>query len=86
MYNRPSMRAAMIAGKMEKSNHIIWLTASASVMVITVCPAASVPEMNPEKPRNRATNEPLMAVPNFMAMVPEEKMTPVEDVPFFSVA
>ena len=35
---------------------------------------------------DQATNEPLMAVPNFMAMVPLEKMRPVLEVPFFSVA
>ena len=42
-------------------------------------------EEKPAKPRSSATREPLMAVPNFMAMVPEEKIRPVDEVPFFSV-
>ena len=80
------MMQAMIAGKIEKSIHIIRFTASASEMVMTVWPVASVPETKPAIPNSRATSEPLTAVPNFMAIVPLEKMTPVDDVPFFSVA
>ena len=37
-------------------------------------------------PRNKATSDPLIAVPNFCAIVPEEKIKPVEEVPFFCVA
>ena len=77
----------MAAGKSEKRAHTILRTASSLVMVITVSPVSSfVPEINPAIPRNRATSEPEIAVPNFYDMVPEEKMRPVEDVPFFSVA
>ena len=79
------MMQAIMAGKMEKMAHIMRLTASASVMVMTVWPLASVPEMKPATPSSRATSEPLMAVPNFMAIVPEEKMRPVDDVPFLAV-
>lgn len=78
---------AMAAGKSEKMSHIICCTDSSLVMVMTVCPVVgSVPDTNPAMPRSRATSEALMAVPNFCDIVPEEKMTPVEDVPFFSVA
>ena len=81
------MIKAIAAGNKEKSDHIILLTDSSLVIVITVSPvAASVPEMNPDKPKNNATSEPEIAVPNFCDMVPEENIKPVEDVPFFSVA
>ena len=83
---RTIMIMAMTAGKMENSAHIIALTASASVMDTTVSPSASVPDTNPAMPNSMATSEPLMAVPNFCDMVPEEKMRPVDDVPFFAVA
>ena len=42
--------------------------------------------MKPAMPNSRATSEPEMAVPNFCAIVPDEKMRPVDEVPFFSVA
>ena len=72
------MITAMTAGNNENKDQIICRTASASVMVMTVWSVTgSVPEMNPAKPRNRATSEPLMAVPNFCDIVPEEKMTPL---------
>ena len=81
------MMHPMIAGKMENSSQIISFTATGSVMVTMVLPVSgSVPEMNPERPNRRATNEPLMAVPNFCDIVPLEKITPVDEVPFFSVA
>lgn len=81
------MIAAIPAGKSEKSAHIIWRTESSSVMVITVSPVSSlVPEMNPAIPSSNATSAPDIAEPNFCAIVPEEKMSPVDDVPFFSVA
>ena len=72
-----------MAGKSENNAHIISCTAVSLVMVITVCPVASVPEMKPATPSSRATKEPEMAVPNFMAIVPDEKIRPVEEVPFF---
>lgn len=80
------MITTMRAGNMENNAHIILFTASMSVIVITVWPAASVPDINPANPNSKATSEPEMAVPNFMAIVPDEKMSPVDDVPFFSVA
>ena len=76
----------MTAGMIENNAHIISLTAAASVIVMMVCPASSVPDTKPESPQNKATNEPEIAVPNFMAIVPEEKIRPVDEVPFFSVA
>ena len=50
------MMQAMIAGKIEKSIHIIRFTASASEMVMTVWPVASVPETKPAIPNSRATS------------------------------
>ena len=55
-------------------------------MVTTVSPLASVPEMNPTTPSSMATSAPEMAEPNFCDIVPDEKIRPVDDVPFFSVA
>ena len=77
---------AMMAGKMEKSVHIILFTASGSVMVTVVWPVTSVPDTRPASPKNSATSEPLMAVPNFCDIVPLEKIRPVDEEPFFSVA
>ncbi len=77
----------MAAGNSEKMAQIIRWTAGSFVIVTTVWPVAgSVPEMKPARPRNSATNAPEMAEPNFCAIVPDEKIRPVEDVPFFSVA
>ena len=77
----------MAAGNREKRLQIIVWTEASLVIVITVCPvAASVPEMKPARPSRSATRAPEMADPNFWDMVPEEKMRPVEEVPFFSVA
>ena len=76
----------MAAGKRENRHQIIRWTAGSFVMVTTVWPVASVPETKPAMPRRRATRAPEMADPNYWAIVPEEKMRPVEDVPFFSVA
>lgn len=79
------MMQAMTAGKREKSSHIISFTATGSEMEIMVWPESSVNDTKPAKPSSKATSEPLMAVPNFIAMVPLEKIRPVEEVPFFSV-
>ena len=77
----------MAAGNSENRSQIICWTEASFVMVTTVWPVAgSVPEMKPERPRSMATRAPEMAEPNFCAIVPEEKMRPVEEVPFFSVA
>ena len=87
MYSNPIITPAIMAGKMENKHQIICFTDSISVMVITVSPVVgSVPDTKPEKPSNIATKEPLIAVPNFWAMVPLLKIRPVEEVPFFSVA
>ena len=83
---RAIMMTAITAGKMENSDQIMLFTDSASVIVMTVCPVASVPDTKPAMPSNRATNEPEMAVPNFCDIVPLEKIRPVDEVPFFSVA
>ena len=78
------MMTIMAAGKSENSAQTMLRTDSASVILTTVWPVAgSVPEMKPAMPSNRATSEPEMAVPNFCAIVPDEKMRPVDEVPFF---
>ena len=68
----------MAAGKRENSAQIILFTASGLVMVTIVSPSMSVPEEKPAIPRRRATRAPEMALPNFWAIVPEEKIRPVE--------
>ena len=80
------MMVAMMAGKSENNAQIMLVTAVISLMVMTVCPVASVPDTNPATPSSRATSEPEMAEPNFCDMVPEEKMRPVDEVPFWAVA
>ena len=80
------MTNAITAGNSENNAQTMLFTASTSVIVITVCPVASVPDTNPATPSSKATSEPLMAVPNFCDIVPLEKMRPVDDEPFFSVA
>lgn len=80
------MSEAMRAGMIENNAQIISRTDSSFVMVTTVLPASSVPEINPDKPSSKATKEPEIAVPNFCDIVPDEKMRPVDEVPFFSVA
>ena len=76
------MRAAMTAGNREKSDHTIVLTDSGSVIVTTVSPVfGSVVEMSPAMPRRRAMSEPEIALPNFCAIVPDEKIKPVDDAP-----
>ena len=79
----------MSAGKREKSAHTIVFTDSSqpSRICTTVWPvASSVVETRPAAPRSIAMSEPEMAPPNFCAIVPEEKMRPVDDAPNFSVA
>ena len=77
----------MTAGKRENSDHTIVSTESVIEAGSTiVLPMLSVIMLAPAKPRNKATSEPEMAVPNFWAIVPEEKIRPVDDVPFFCVA
>ena len=77
----------MAAGKRENRAQIMVWTEPRLVMVTTVWPVTvSVAETKPAKPRNIATRAPEMAEPNFWAMVPEEKIRPVEEVPFLAVA
>ena len=73
---------------MEKSIQIMFFTESmfSAAIVTTVCPSAFVPEMKPTAPSISATNAPEIADPNFCDMVPEEKIIPIEDVPFFSLS
>ena len=40
----------------------------------------------PAQPRKRVIRAPEIAEPNFWDIVPDEKIRPVEDVPFFRVA
>ena len=80
-FTKRSINAAIMAGNSEKSIQIIFFTASISVMVTS--PSL---ELNPAKPKNITTKAPEMAEPNFCDMVPDEKISPVLDVPFFSVA
>ena len=81
------IRMAIAAGNSEKRLHTIDSTESVIEAGSTlVLPMSSVIILAPARPRNRATNEPLIAVPNFWAIVPLEKIRPVDDVPFFSVA
>lgn len=78
------MRKAMAAGNSEKSDHTIVNTES--VMdegSMTALPKRSGTMRAPAKPSNKAIREPEMAVPNFCDIVPEEKISPVEEAPFF---
>ena len=81
------IRSAIAAGKREKRAQIIVWTEDRFAIVTTVSPVAgSVPETKPAIPSKTATRAPEMADPNFWDIVPEEKIRPVEDVPFCSVA
>ena len=73
---------------MEKSIQIMFFTESmfSAAIVTTVCPSALVPEMKPTAPSISATNAPEIAEPNFCDIDPDEKISPVDDVPFISVA
>ena len=71
------------AGKIEKIAHIIDLTlssieATSSVLFSSIVAPASL--------RRMAMSEPDTAPPSFCDIVPEENMSPVDDVPSFSVA
>lgn len=78
---------AMIAGKSENSDHIMLSTESVIETGSTiVLPMLSVVMLAPASPKKRATSEPEIAVPNFCDIVPDEKIRPVDELPFFSVA
>ena len=73
---------AIAAGKREKSAHIIVRTDCSSVIVTTVSPVRiSVVETNPATPKRNAIRLADIAPPNFCAIVPDEKISPVEEVP-----
>ena len=82
-----TINIAITAGNNEKSDHIIVSTESVmddgSTMAL---PISSVVIFAPARPRNKATSEPDMAVPNFCDIVPDEKISPVDELPFFFVA
>ena len=72
----------MAAGKRENRAHTILDTPTSLVMVTTASPlTGSDPEMKPAIPSRRATSAPDTAEPSFWAIVPEEKMSPVDEVP-----
>ena len=78
---------AIQAGKREKSAQIMVRTDCSSVMVTTVSPVRmSVSETNPATPKRKAMRLAEIAPPNFCAIVPEEKISPVEELPYVSVA
>ena len=80
------MIAAMPAGKREKSAQIIMRTdAVIDSGLMVVVPSISV-IVAPANPRSIAIREPDIALPNFCAIVPDEKIRPVDDTPFFCVA
>ena len=81
------MTNAITAGKSENSDQTIVRTDSSLVIVTIVSPvSALVSDTNPAIPNSKAIKLPDIAPPNFCAIVPEEKIRPVELVPFFSVA
>ena len=81
------MTSAIAAGKSEKSDQTMVRTDSSLVIVTIVSPVSTlVSDTNPAIPSSKAIKLPEIAPPNFCAMVPEEKISPVELVPFFSVA
>ena len=81
------MRRATAAGNRENRLQTMVCTEATLVMETTESPVTGlVSEMKPERPSSSVTRKPEIADPNFCAIVPEEKMSPVEEVPFFSVA
>ena len=77
------MIAAIPAGKREKRAQIIVRTeAVIDSGLMVVVPSISI-IVAPASPRRIAMSEPDIALPNFCAIVPDEKIRPVEDTPFF---
>lgn len=75
------------AGNRENNIQIMLSTESViDAGSTTELPILSVVMLAPAMPRNSATSAPEIAVPSFCAIVPDEKIRPVEEVPFFSVA
>lgn len=78
---------ASAAGKSENKAHTMESTEDVmEAGSMTGLPNWSFTMWAPAKPSSMAMREPEIAEPNFCAIVPEEKMSPVEDVPFFFVA
>ena len=76
----------MPAGMSENRDHTILRTESVTEDgSMLVLPIASVTIFAPARPSSIAMREPDRAVPSFWAMVPEEKIRPVDEVPNFSV-
>lgn len=78
---------AMKAGKSENSAHIIVLTDSVTdAGSMLSFPISSAIIVAPAMPSSNAMSDPETAPPNFCAIVPDENMSPVDDVPKVSVA
>ena len=78
---------AMNAGKSEKRAQIIVRTESViEAGLMDSLPISSAIIVAPAQPSNRVMRAPEIAEPNFCDIVPDEKIRPVDDVPFFSVA
>ena len=86
MYASSAITAAKPAGISEKRDQTILRTESVTEAgSMLVLPIASVIILAPDRPSSKAMSEPDSAVPSFWAMVPEEKIRPVDEVPNFSV-
>lgn len=73
---------AMAAGNSENNDHTIISTELVTEAgSMDVLPIASVIILAPAQPSSNAMSEPEMAVPNFCDIVPDEKISPVADVP-----
>lgn len=87
IYASRAIIAAITAGMREKSDHTIVRTESVTEAgSMTVLPIESVIIFAPASPSISAISDPEIAVPSFWAIVPEEKIRPVEEVPKVSVA
>lgn len=77
------MIAAIAAGNRENSAQIIVRTeAVMDSGLMVVVPSISV-IVAPASPSRMAMSEPDIALPNFCAIVPDEKIRPVDETPFF---
>ena len=86
-YARKAIRVAIAAGMTENRDHTIVRTESVTEAgSMVVLPIGSVIIFAPARPRKRAIREPEIAVPSFWAIVPDEKINPVEEAPKVSVA
>ena len=75
--------AAITAGKIENNAQIIIRTEVVmDAGLIVVVPSISV-IVAPANPKRIAMSDPDIALPNFCAIVPDEKISPVDETPFF---